>query len=48
METEKESKIAFLDMSVSREPDGRLTTSVLENQLTLISTWRMIRTTLNQ
>ena len=28
METEKESKIAFLDTSVSREPDGRLTTSV--------------------
>ena len=28
METEKESKIAFLDASVSREPDGRLTTSV--------------------
>ena len=28
METEKESKIAFLDMSVSREPDSRLTTSV--------------------
>ena len=28
METEKESKIAFLDRSVSREPDGRLTTSV--------------------
>ena len=26
METEKESKITFLDMSVSREPDGRLTT----------------------
>ena len=28
METEKESKIAFLDTSVSREPDGHLTTSV--------------------
>ena len=28
METEQESKIAFLDTSVSREPDGRLTTSV--------------------
>ena len=28
METEKESKIAFLGTSVSREPDGRLTTSV--------------------
>jgi len=28
METEKESKIALLDTSVSREPDGRLTTSV--------------------
>jgi len=28
METEKESKISFLDTSVSREPDGRLTTSV--------------------
>ena len=28
METEKESKFAFLDTSVSREPDGRLTTSV--------------------
>ena len=27
-ETEKESKVAFLDTSVSREPDGRLTTSV--------------------
>ena len=27
METEKESKITFLDTSVSREPDGRLTTS---------------------
>ena len=31
METEKESKIAFLDTSVSREPDGRLTTSVYRN-----------------
>jgi len=38
METEKESKIAFLDTSVSREQDGRLTTSVYRNQLTLIST----------
>jgi len=28
METEKESKIAFLDTSVSREPEGRLTTSI--------------------
>ena len=28
METENGSKIAFLDTSVSREPDGRLTTSV--------------------
>ena len=28
METEKENKIAFLDTSVSREPDGCLTTSV--------------------
>ena len=28
METENDSKIAFLDASVSREPDGRLTTSV--------------------
>ena len=28
METKKESKIVFLDTSVSREPDGRLTTSV--------------------
>ena len=28
METEKESKIAFLDMSVSREPDGHLITNV--------------------
>ena len=28
MESEKESKIAFLNTSVSREPDGRLTTSV--------------------
>ena len=28
METENDSKIAFLDVSVSREPDGRLTTSV--------------------
>ena len=28
METEKGSKIAFLNTSVSREPDGRLTTSV--------------------
>ena len=28
METEKESKFAFLDTSVSRELDGRLTTSV--------------------
>ena len=28
METENDSKIAFLDTSVSREPDGRLTTSV--------------------
>ena len=28
IETEKESKIAFLDTSVSREPDGRLTTNV--------------------
>ena len=28
METEKESKIAFLDTSVSKEPGGRLTTSV--------------------
>jgi len=48
METENESKIAFLDTSVSREPDGRLTTSVYRKSLTLISTWRMIRTTLNQ
>jgi len=48
METEKETKIAFLDTSVSREPDGHLTTSVYRNQLTLIGTWRMIRTTLNQ
>ena len=28
METENDNKIAFLDASVSREPDGRLTTSV--------------------
>ena len=28
METENDSKIAFLDASVSREPDGRLTASV--------------------
>ena len=28
METENDSKIAFLDTSVSSEPDGRLTTSV--------------------
>ena len=28
METENNSKIAFLDTSASREPDGRLTTSV--------------------
>ena len=28
METEKESKITFLDTSVSRELDGRLTTSI--------------------
>jgi len=28
METEKENKIASLDTSVSREPDGGLTTSV--------------------
>ena len=28
MEAENDSKIAFLDASVSREPDGRLTTSV--------------------
>ena len=28
METENDNKIAFLDSSVSREPDGRLTTSV--------------------
>ena len=28
LETEKESKIAFLDTSVSIEPEGRLTTSV--------------------
>ena len=28
METKNDSKIAFLDASVSREPDGRLTTSV--------------------
>ncbi|KAL9964643.1 hypothetical protein ACROYT_G028317 [Oculina patagonica] len=28
METESDSKLAFLDTAVSREPDGRLTTSV--------------------
>ena len=28
METENDNKISFLDVSVSREPDGRLTTSV--------------------
>ena len=28
METESDSKPAFLDTAVSREPDGRLTTSV--------------------
>ncbi len=28
METESDWKIAFLDTTVSREPDGRLTTSV--------------------
>ena len=28
METKNDNKIAFLDASVSREPDGRLTTSV--------------------
>ena len=28
METKNDSKVAFLDVSVSREPDGRLTTSV--------------------
>ena len=38
METENDNKIAFLDASVSREPDGRLTTSVYRNQLTPINT----------
>ena len=28
METESDSRLAFLDTAVSREPDGRLTTSV--------------------
>ena len=28
METESDSRLAFLDTTVSREPDGRLTTSV--------------------
>ena len=28
METESDSKLAFLDTAVPREPDGRLTTSV--------------------
>jgi len=40
METESDSRLAFLDTAVSREPDGRLTTSVYR-KLT-------IHTTLNQ
>ena len=28
METEKDNKLAFLDTTILREPDGRLTTSV--------------------
>ena len=28
METEKDNKLAFLDIAVLREPDGRLTTSI--------------------
>ena len=28
METENDTKLAFLDTSVSKEPNGRLTTSV--------------------
>ena len=42
METENDYKLAFLDTAVSREPDGRLTTSVYRSQRIPISTQRMI------
>ena len=48
METEKESKIAFLDTSVSREPDGRLTTSVYRKPTHTDQYLHMICIILNQ
>ena len=48
LESERDKKIAYLDTSVLREPDGRLTTSVNRQPTTLSSTSRMIPTILNQ